>query len=83
MRVGKESAGIQSAPLAKIGTPLTTKVKDSPHSSGSRRSSTVRKPDLVTALVQDGFAACQGHFHLVKRLLPKTIRPPELRIVDC
>ena len=31
MRVGKESAGIQSAPLAKIGTPLTTNVKDSPH----------------------------------------------------
>ena len=34
MRVGKESAGIQSEPLAKTGTPLTTKVNDSPHSSG-------------------------------------------------
>ena len=33
-RAGKESAGIQLEPLANTGTPLTTKVNDSPHCVG-------------------------------------------------
>lgn len=47
---GKEPSGIQFAPLAKIGVPLTTKRNDSPKSSGSLTRSTVRKPMFVVAV---------------------------------
>src|SRR5881409_235278 len=44
IREGKLSAGIQLAPFAKTGTPLTTNVKLLPHESLSCRTSSERSP---------------------------------------
>ncbi len=40
------------------------------------------QPDLVTAVVQNGFLRIRGNFHFVECLFPEAIRPPELRIDD-
>ncbi len=47
MRVGKESAGIQFEPLAKIGRPLTTNVNERPQASGVLPQLNRAQADLV------------------------------------
>ena len=80
----KESHGIQSAPLAKIGTPLSTKRKKRvPRSSGSGdwSSASVRMPTCCCHAIElVVWPSQQRDRQVVQRRLAEIVRPPQVRL---